>query len=409
MSRVLLKRIISIVIAILILSSVFVAFAEGWICPKCGRENPEKANFCGGCRAERPTAQFTSNANSNAWVCSNCSSVCSDDDSFCIYCGNDHNTNDARALLIESVVMKGTQYPQAEIKRFKDSIKSEQVKTYSYTALVDGDYNLYLEDAISGFGIRVNVYDSKKDATFGYLRSGEDADGFPITLSAGENYTIEVTQSNKEGNYTLCIGIANPIRRIDGIQTIRDSFVYDNQVNRYTFTAPESGDYGIWFSDVAYGFKFHVEIYDALGYQETFDYLGGDRGMCFSLEAGKEYTVYVEQYQKIGTYTFNLGLQTPTVDISGLNAVGDEIYFEEQKNIYRFTAPESGTYTIKLIDADSGLRLRINFYDVYGYPITYMSLTKGDSDKVDFKAINEYIMEVQYYNEIGKYAFSVIH
>ena len=406
MSKSLFRRLLCIAAAVMILSAVSAAFAEGWVCPKCGRENPEKANFCGECRTEKPAAQVAPESESNAWICANCSSVCPDSDKFCVYCGGDRHDDDARALLIQPAERKSTAWPQAEIVRMSDSIRSEQEKTYRFTAPVEGRYCLFLEECRSGFELSVSVLDALGERVdYAYL-SGEAGSCLPLELPAG-TYTVRAEASTGEGSYTLCVGIANPVRDAAGFQVLGDSIVFERQVNRYTFTAPEDGKYGVWFTDIAYGIELRVEISDSLGYQTDYAYLTGESSLTVTLEAGKEYIVFVEQSLGLGAYTLNLGMQKPELAISGLVAVRDELGFNGQVNAYRFQPQTSGTYVLKLTGADSGFMLRADFYDENGWMLDYMLLSKGDSMSVTLEAANEYVLTMGQDTGTGGYTFTL--
>ena len=269
MSKSLLRRLLCIAAAVMILSAVPAAFAEGWVCPGCGRENPEKANFCGECRTEKPAARVAPESESNAWVCSNCSAVCPDGDKFCIYCGNDRHDGDARALLVEPGERKSAQYPPAEIVRMSDSVQSGQERSYSFTARTEGRYSLFLQDCKSGFGLSVSVMNARGERLDYTYLTGDAGSVLTVELAEGQTYAIRAAQSSGEGSYTLCVGAANPVRKTDGVQVIRDSIVFENQVNRYSFTAPEDGRYGFWCTDTAYGIELRVDIYDSLGLRAT--------------------------------------------------------------------------------------------------------------------------------------------
>ena len=62
MKRIIIRRAAALIIAACLcvaLCGGAMAMEAGWKCPNCGRENPERANFCGSCRTQRPTATVT--------------------------------------------------------------------------------------------------------------------------------------------------------------------------------------------------------------------------------------------------------------------------------------------------------------------------------------------------------------
>jgi len=54
--------------------------ADGWKCPRCGRDNPGEANFCMGCGTGKPEVP-------GGWFCPNCGNRNSAEANFCMKCG----------------------------------------------------------------------------------------------------------------------------------------------------------------------------------------------------------------------------------------------------------------------------------------------------------------------------------
>ena len=130
MKRIIIRRAAALIIAACLcvaLCGGAMAMEAGWKCPNCGRENPERANFCGSCRTQRPTATVTVDARSNAWVCDGCGAVCADEDAFCMICGADQPANGRRALLIDPVPRLPVSFPAAQILAYQGKVGNDDL------------------------------------------------------------------------------------------------------------------------------------------------------------------------------------------------------------------------------------------------------------------------------------------
>ena len=398
-------RAIALMIAACLLCGAALASEAGWICLGCGRENPQRANFCGGCRTARPTASVEIDANANGWVCADCGAVCPDDDAFCMICGADHSTDARRALLIEPAPPVPASFPAAQIVSYQGRIDNGGVHRYAYTVPTDGVYRVFLDDAPSGFALHVRVLDRQGEVVNAAYFGGKE--GVSAELKAGEVYTLEVEQYDGTGDYTLMLGVANPCRAIDGITRIADSAVFEDQVNAYEFTAPFDGVYGFTFKNLLSGLAFRIAVYDSLGYLQNSAYMANEECLNVELEAGERYRVEVTHYSALGEYTLEIGLARGRTDISGLGAVGDTLSFQGERVEYTYTAQRSGRYALMLGLPNSDETARVTVLDVSGYRIDSAYLSNMEGMEVDLEAPQAYVIQVEQYSGFDSFTLSI--
>ena len=401
-------KLIGVCAALIALSLLIcAAFAEdGWTCSSCGRINPEKANFCGECSSPRPTTRYVADTIANAWVCESCGSVCPKEDSFCIFCGSKNNSFIYNALLIYPAVMYQTEFANAEIDTVSDTINTKrEEKSFGYTAPVDGTYRVWLENVMNGVSFRVSVADANgKELNHDYLGGGK---GLSVKLQAEKVYKVTVAQSTNTGSFTLHLGVPNETREIGENQMIRDNICFIDQNNLYSFVAPEDGAYRFWVENVKAGVRFKLSLDDALGYNKNYDYVSNGGGINATLKKGEEYLLSVQQSSELGDYMLCVGLAKQTAEISGCDAIGDEIYFIGQDNTYTFTAPDSGEYSFTITAAENGLKFEVDVYDLDGYRIEYDHLSKNQGFSVKLEASNEYIIHVAQSTGTGDYTLTI--
>ena len=82
-----------------------------------------------------------------------------------------------------------------------------------------------------------------------------------------------------------------------------------------------------------------------------------------NMKTGETYEIRVYQDDVYPTYTLNLYVQKPTVDLSTTTTVYDQIAFEDQKNVYTFTAPVTGRYHFELSEYKNGVGVRMMMWD----------------------------------------------
>ena len=403
------RKVLTLLLALSLLLVYTAALAEGsWICPGCGRENPERANFCGSCRSPKPSGEITAEAASNAWVCSQCGDVCPDGDAFCMMCGNDHHETDERAILVPESTVSDITFPAAQILPLEGVFRqNDEERSYEYTAPVTGSYRIFVKTADSGFQVRVRVLDLS-DYVLGsdYLKQGQ---GYDVELQAGNRYIIKAIQNRDLGAFTVGVGIPREPGALENNRSIHDSMSFTDQDNQYILQAQTSGVYRFWVYQANSGFSTRVRVFDKQGYVLGSDYVKQNQGISVELAAGEIYTVHAIQHNDLGEYQLRIGCPKTTTDISGCLTVGDDISFTDQENTYTFTATESGVYVVQLAKAMKGFSARVRVFDQGGYVLGSDYLKQGGNYSVELKAGSIYTVKVIQHNEYGAYCLRITH
>lgn len=126
------------------------------------------------------------------------------------------------------------------------------------------------------------------------------------------------------------------IDRIE-VDQIQDSISQDDEKKTYELATTEAGTYRIEFSDVPQNVQFTLYLYNANMEQlkKEYDRTNG-RGITAELETNSLYYITVEQEDKTGSYTLNIGRQKATVDITGCTKISDSTQFADQRNYYQY-------------------------------------------------------------------------
>ena len=397
------KRLIVILSAVLILSAACGVLAEGWTCPSCGRQNSDKANFCGGCRTARPSVNHAGGADTNAWVCSRCGKVGPDTDSFCINCGADHTEGDQRALLIPEEEPAAAELPRAGSVRYGMRFSAEdETDSFALKPETNGIYSFRLEECVNGYCVHLTVT-AADGGRVDALYMTYPRDFLSVELRAGEKYTVTVEQCRETGPFTLVMGVPRPEEDITGYGKIRDGIDYAGQRNIYRIKPALDGLYRFELAECMYGDAFHVQIFDTHKTPIDGSYGGSGTGVTAELKAGEIYMVQVEYYANLDPYTLIIGCQRPTADITGCGAVGDSIRFTDQRNRYALTAPKDGEVSIELKYAEAGFAVRVEVFDGYGNRQGAGYLTTGNSCTAELTGGQVYTVYVSYYNGPGEY------
>ena len=402
------RMILSLLLAVtLIFGCAGPAFAAGgWICPACGHENPDRANFCGSCREPKPTAEIPAAAQTNAWVCSGCGEISPDSDSFCMICGQNHLETDQRALLISEREVISRQLSPAEIQELSGTFRTEsEAMSLEMNPSVSGRYRVFLKTADHGFRIRAVITDAQGySLETEYLEQGE---GFSVRLEAGKRYSLNLTQHAGFGGFTMAVGKPKEWEDVSACGVISDSFGYQNQDNRYAFTPDVSGVHYLWISQAMAGFQAHILIEDGQGYSLASEYPAQGEGISISLKAGETVYVHTEQHRDLGEYQLTIGKPRPATDITGAPLVGDILTYRTERNTYQFQAPEEGDYHFRLTRADSGFQAKVTVLDQGGYELALDYLSQGEKTEAHLAAGQICTVRVDQHRGLGTYSFQV--
>ena len=399
-----------LLIAALMAALAGCALADGWTCPGCGRINSNDMNFCGNCRTEKPKTVYTGSSDMiNAWVCSSCGRVCPAQDNFCTKCGADRHDSDAKAILIDKPVYQEVRMPSVEVRRIPCTLSGESVAV-GYTALAGGVHRFWVENQSSDLSAKMLLYDKDNRQIRANDFYGNDP-GFSYRLSKGEAYSIVIKGSSGQG-FTLCIGEPRDPVRVNARSCIMDSMDYYDQTNTYLFVPDADGEYRVDIEEIHQGQEITIGIQDQLGYTLAGASYGMTMGsgIAAELEAGKQYEIAVAQRTvwggvDLGQYRLRLNSPNPPVSVNGCDAVGDHLCYQGQRNVYEYTAPETGSYTLRLGATDAGCDFGISVFDGYGYNVARSSYSAGCS--VDLTAGKRYQIVVEQRSGAGSYTLFI--
>ena len=404
------KFVIPLMLAfVLVLACVVSACADPWVCPKCGRENAERANFCGSCREPKPVNTVI--GEKNAWVCPECGEICSDEDSWCIICGTEHSDTDQLAFLVpeepprEEMTIEPVRYEEINFSL----ADRNDIKEIKFTPSVSGKFCLENMNA-SDFSLKLKIFDPQEKCIVDYtVYKGADV---LFRLEAGQEYTIRLQSEqlyNDPGTFQTRFWTPNDCTVIGEYGTVKDSLVFHKQENVYSFTAPRDGFYFFWMDQMLSGFYVNMNLVDDLGYTAAGNsVIGQGAGIGANLSAGQTYRLYIFSDKGSGEYRLNIGYPGITRDISGLAYVGDTISYKNQQNIYTYTPARDGKYTFILEKTEQNFGVRVWIVDPDGYElVSSYAIWKDRAFSADMKAGYVYTLKVVYDNGYGPYSLHI--
>ena len=276
---------------------------------------------------------------------------------------------------------------------FSGSVSQDNNRqTYSYTAPREGRYRLDLTNVSADASIRLMMWDAS-----GNNITDTNSNGAYVNLNANETYEIQIRYYSGESGYTLEIGVQKPTTDISLATTINDQISFEDQKNVYTFTAPIDGRYRFDLTEVNANTSLRLMMWDQLE-NNIMDTTSG--GGYVSLNAGETYQIQVRQYSELGSYTLVVGFQKATQDISDYGIINDSIQYEDQRNVYTFTAPIDGRYRFDLTEVNANTSLRLMMWDQLENNI--MDTTSGGG-YVSLNAGETYQIQVRQYSDYGSY------
>lgn len=203
---------------------------------------------------------------------------------------------------------------------------------YQYTAPTSGRYQF---DAGLGYGplsLEVcNAYGGWLFGNSGYsCAAGE--------LEAGKTYLVRVKYGSRPTDYTIEIGVPNPVTDVSGQISVSGSITYREQIDIYTYTAPVSGVY-LFDSGLSYS-ALSVSVKNAQG--ET---ISRDSSSAHAtLEEGKCYTLLVACTTSLLDYTVQFYTPQPIFDITAQSAASGMLTYQYQRDQYTYVPPADGRY-----------------------------------------------------------------
>ena len=403
------KRMLVILVATVLLAALCQnSYADdGWVCESCGRTNSPKANFCGTCGTQKPSQVNHFQAQTNAWVCSSCGYSVPDENQFCSMCGSKHDTQDLAAIRREELPDTESSFQPCIISRYPMAFRTKSgVETVWFQASVDGYYQIWIEDQLADTEYKLTLKDSRDQSISSNLFYMNQPT-LRESLKSGESYQLAMQYDHFQGNCTLCIGMPRSTQPIGASTRIRDSMVYEDQVNSYSFIADVSGDYRVEIDELNQGNSMNLRLLDDQGYRLASTSLPVSRGdaVHHDLEAGKTYTIRAVQAHGLCDYALTIGRPNPALDISGTEAVGDSLYYLYQENTYLFKPERSGNYifTARYLES-SDMSFDVAIRDMQGYQIKKREYMKQeDFFSLRLEANETYQIAVKQKEGFGEY------
>ena len=168
---------------------------------------------------------------------------------------------------------------------------------FDYTAPRDGLYEFVIQED-NDFRYDVVVTDIYGNRALSYSFTGVQR----VNLSEGMDYQIECTNYYDPISFTLMIIEQKETAVFTQPGIINDSFEFEGQVNNYTFTPEQSGEYTLQInSDTVYAEVEVTDIYsNSIASYRTASY----DDYSVTLSAGSEYSISVTDTIGVGDYEF---------------------------------------------------------------------------------------------------------
>lgn len=213
-----------------------------------------------------------------------------------------------------------------------------------------------------------------------------------LDVPAVEDNTITVNGS--------FIGDTKTISEEDTV-VFTGSLASDDAQDIYSYTAPRDGRYGFEVLNISANDSVRLMVFDPSG-EKLLDNWSGSGYV--NMKTGETYEIRVCQDDGYPTYTLNLYVQKPTVDLSTTTTVYDQIAFEDQKNVYTFTAPVTGRYHFELSEYMNGVGFRMMMWDKLENSVMD---SWGESATVDLEAGETYDFQIRQDEDFGSYILSI--
>ncbi|HEM6087570.1 TPA: hypothetical protein U2B84_000604 [Streptococcus suis] len=222
--------------------------------------------------------------------------------------------------------------------------EADNMKEFSYTAPISGEYYLELIGLKESESAWVNVYDNLEKSLTSF-----STDGAILTLEAGKTYKIITKFNGTDLAIRLQLTVASEVTDISYASSVKDTVSYSTQQNIYSFTPQLDGLYHFDLEDILAGSSLDINVYDKLNNSvETVNYSNSS----YQLKAGEKYTIAVKHssYTVLSDYTLKIGAPKPVQTITDYTKVIDSIEYQNQINHYIFKAPLDGVYGFEIKD-----------------------------------------------------------
>ena len=157
-------------------------------------------------------------------------------------------------------------------------------------------------------------------------------------------------------DYNLILGVPQAIQDITGISTVSGNMIYQNQKDRYDYTAPISGTYR-FDTVLSSGGEVRVRLGGKNG--KNIDY--NTNGLTIDLTAGETYILSIEYRNAPCEYTLNIGIPMEPEAITENDFIYGSITYRDQKDRYLYIAPYTGIYYFNTeVSNDADVRVRVS-------------------------------------------------
>ncbi|MGU7831518.1 hypothetical protein ACS60J_01445 [Streptococcus suis] len=292
--------------------------------------------------------------------------------------------------------------------------ESENLKEYSYTAPITGNYYLELVGLKEGSYVSVEVLDEANQQLESFSSGGT-----VVELDAGKVYTIKTKRQYSDVTYSLKLTLAKETKDISKATLVKDSVTFAGQTNVYSYIAPREGLYHLGLTEVLADAGFSIYVLDSYGKKLE---ASGNSYSAFYLKESENYTIGVrhQTYSSLSSYTLNIGVQKPLENITNYTLVKDSIEFTDQVNHYTFTAPRSGVYGFELTDkmADAVMsvviknRLKEKIGEISSYESAMAVTLEKDEEYSIFvyqeKEVSDYSLKIGYASDTRKISLDTL-
>lgn len=250
-----------------------------------------------------------------------------------------------------------------------------------------GVYSVFSSDAQHGFKIENSMGATISSRTYAYSNSV-----YTAQLKAGSTYKFyfvpAIGLDVDACNYTVCP--PKDVVDVTGYTSIDDSFEFIGQSIEYKYTAPKTGKFRIEHDKSLDNYvDFVVSTEDGSEIQNIND-LAPAKGFFVNFEKGQTYVIKLT-CSKVTDFTYSINAPKDSVDITKYTKIKDNLEYDQQSNMYEYTAPRSGTYNISLSDVKDMVYLRAS--DSKGDKIKTVSTKKSVNFNIDMQKGAKYVFE----------------
>lgn len=196
-----------------------------------------------------------------------------------------------------------------------------------------------------------------------------------------------------------------------GAENINGQIDQINQRLEYDFIPTVTGMYRFEFSNVTKNARFKLLVMDDKGeIMESGIYMDNDDGISLSLDFGRNYRLWVEQFENLGSFSLNIKKQKSLYNISNLTAVSDSVQFIDQQNNYLFDPSIDGSYRFEFSDVPDVTKLSLYVFNSAGEIIkSNFDMDTGDGLTLWLYGGQTYTLQVRQYENFGAYKLNIGH